>query len=364
MDGMKLLRTGTAIALTAMAMPTIASAQGLLGNNSPALSFPTDGENPFIKLYEERTSARSIFSFPFETYGKTQALRALNIANFPDPNDGNVWPKTARYWLGDKLGVMISASEPARKIIVNNIQENAAGETEVSLEFRDGANQIVAPNNVVVYDLQLEPIRSELVGISEASYAIHYHFLVDRSGSMRSEIPTVINSVEDFAKSLPGNKQCYLYSFNDSFTAYRNPQPCDTIRRSFNYVDFGGGTDIYNGLISTFKDMAANAQAKKDDAFHLVIMITDGQQWTKHSVEDVKAAKTAPIFAYWTGNYSQKDLQGIADFEADASNGVKGVPMIEFLAEIGAAVNDQSILRFKSPKSASANTGTQASVTQ
>jgi Vault protein inter-alpha-trypsin domain/von Willebrand factor type A domain len=144
-------------------------------------------------------------------------------------------------------------------------------------------------------------------------------FIVDRSGSMSSNIPTLISALKVFLKSIPLGVKFNICSFGSSYSMlWKRSQTYDqtTLKSAIEHVEkFGadmGGTEM-------FAPVKAVIENRQDGMALEVMLLTDGEIWNQQELfsylnKEVQQSE-APIriFTLGIGNgVSHSLIEGIA----------------------------------------------------
>ena len=342
--------TAIAACFTILTVPNLVEAQFQdQSGYDPSMTAPDNAaetyRNNILKIFYSGENPR--LDYNLRGYDISLCPNVIGRVNVSNPNDGNDWPESARKCLGEH-GAFIAAPYPAAAIILNSINENASGTVEAAVQFLDVNGELVRPNTVAVYDLDRRLVAADFEGFSSTSADVNYHFLVDRSGSMRSSIDDVRSSVIHFAQSLPNSRECLLYSFASDFIAHSG-RDCQSIGNVMNRIEFGGSTNLYTALDGVFSEIPRADPGS--DRFDVVLVFSDGVPTDSPDLRArVQTAKTAPLFVYWMGQYNKDALSGIVDYEAAAMQGPHSVSMDTFLEKIGVSVEEQFVIRFNRPQ--------------
>lgn len=341
--------TAIAACFTILMVPNLVEAQFRDPSGyDPSLTAPSNAAERYRNTLEEfYTGENPRVDYRLTNYDKSLCSNVISLVDVPNPNDGNDWPSSARECLGEH-GAFIAASYPAKAILLNSIIEDASGTVKAIVQFLDVNGELVRPNTVAVYDFDKRLVAADLEGFSSTSADVNYHFLVDRSGSMRSSMDDVRSSVIHFAQSLPNSRECLLYSFASDFIAHSG-RDCQSIGNVMNRIEFGGSTNLYTALDGVFSEIPR--ASPESDRFDVVLVFSDGVPTDSPDLRaGVQTAKTAPLFVYWMGQYDRDALSGIVDYEAAATQGPHSVSMDTFLEKIGVSVEEQFVIRFNRPQ--------------
>ena len=158
-------------------------------------------------------------------------------------------------------------------------------------------------------------LRREVVSLLqlEGRQGVSYDLVVDKSGSMESDIGRVKAMLSDFVNSLDyaAGDQAELLSF-DSFVMYLCTHTSDAqlLRGGIANMEAWGDTALYDALCEGIANAAARGGAR------CVICFTDGQDnRSTRTAADVVAQATAtsvPVFIIGTGDVDRAALEDIA----------------------------------------------------
>ncbi|KAI9774356.1 MAG: hypothetical protein M1840_004250 [Geoglossum simile] len=147
-------------------------------------------------------------------------------------------------------------------------------------------------------------------------------FIVDRSGSMSSNIPTLISALKVFLKSIPLGVKFNICSFGSSYSMlWKRSQTYDqtSLKSAIKHVEkFGadmGGTEM-------FAPMKAVIENRQDGMALEVMLLTDGEIWNQQE-----------LFSYLNKEVQQSEVP-IRVFTLGIGNGVSH-SLIEGIARAG-----------------------------
>lgn len=144
-------------------------------------------------------------------------------------------------------------------------------------------------------------------------------FVADRSGSMRSNIPTLVSALKVFLKSLPVGVRFNICSFGSSHTflwpksqAYSRDSMGDALAHVEGFDANYGGTETFGALKATIDNRYPDIPCE-------VMLLTDGDIWNQSDLftylndEVKKSASNLRVFALGIGDgVSHALIEGVA----------------------------------------------------
>jgi Mg-chelatase subunit ChlD len=102
---------------------------------------------------------------------------------------------------------------------------------------------------------------------------------LDRSGSMRSKIPTATSSVLDFVKASNPADKFFVVNFNDNpYLDQDYKSDAGKIQKAIELHESRGGTAVYDAVIASSDHLMENKDCKR----RILIVLTDGGDNTSH----------------------------------------------------------------------------------
>lgn len=142
-------------------------------------------------------------------------------------------------------------------------------------------------------------------------------FVIDRSGSMESKIPTLRSALEVFLKSLPSGTHFNILSFGTQFSSlWQQSKPCNrgNLKQALElmrciHADHGG-TDILLALHSAIR-------MSYKDKYPDILLLTDGEIWEQEAcikfVNETKKTRSARFFTLGIGDsVSHALIEGVS----------------------------------------------------
>ncbi len=219
---------------------------------------------------------------------------------------------------------------------------------EIIASFKDANGNFVSPplDSLALYTLSGEKLCFDYKTIDK-NPKIAIALLLDRSGSMAGHMGDVKATARQFLGLLPKSAYCAVGSFNSNITyTTKHYNSCGSNGWGLESIKSGGGTDIYNALLSAYSDLS---HSDFDGFQKAAIVITDG-----YTLSDAKKKaslyldkKDVLTFVYFIGGNKKDDLLGITDHFFAKGSDVKN-SLAAYFGAIGSGFNAQKILRVKS----------------
>ncbi|RWQ99385.1 von Willebrand domain-containing protein [Paecilomyces variotii] len=142
-------------------------------------------------------------------------------------------------------------------------------------------------------------------------------FVIDRSGSMASNIPTLQSALRVFLKSLPVGVMFNICSFGSSYSfMWQRSKDVDAacLEAALDYVNTiasnMGGTEMYQAVDATLKNRFKDRELE-------VLLLTDGDIWEQNSlfslINEASKENTVRFFSLGIGSGASSSLvEGIA----------------------------------------------------
>ncbi|MEW8693317.1 MAG: vWA domain-containing protein [Candidatus Thiodiazotropha endolucinida] len=219
---------------------------------------------------------------------------------------------------------------------------------QIITSFKDKGGNFVSPpvDSLALYSIGGKKLCFDYKEITSAAPKMAFTLLLDRSGSMSSVLSDVQRSADEFLNGLPSTAECAVASFNSGYE-YHNEiyQNCNTGDFKLDSISAGGGTDLYNPLLSAYENLD---QAYFDNYQKAVIVLTDGQispdDTLKKKVQAVK--KNTLTFVYFLGNREDRYLTGLADAFLHSTSNISQ-NLTQYFHSLSAAYRTQKVLSVK-----------------
>lgn len=233
---------------------------------------------------------------------------------------------------------IIGTSRPDLNFVVSSANE-INGKLQLSFSAIDRAGKFIHSldrDDFTVFDNNGRRLCFDLTNARQSLAAISIGIAIDISGSMESLERELNSAVNVFLKSLPIESYCSIVEFNHEFNSLHINQKCNNIR-SFAISEISGGTSLFPALAQTYK----HVKIKKDSAFRLVLVISDGATGSEGIKEAENEKKDTTTFINWLGTTTKNpELSKFANAEIFGSVGENGT-LSEFFKSAGTSVNAQ-----------------------
>ena len=223
-----------------------------------------------------------------------------------------------------------------------NHAESAAAGDRFYITFRDtrGRPTLLAKDDIGVIYPDGAPRCFDLKRVDEVAGALKVDLVLDRSGSMQNALPAVRAAAARFMALLPDVARCRVTSFNGAYRRHTaDYQACAAGRHALDSLKAEGATDLFGALGAVYDslDRAGGGQ-------RLVVVVTDGVGTANRLDKDaLRRKKSATTFVFWSGDYEETALQGVAD---EAIYGRHELPrtLDRYFRSIDSAVRAQQVI--------------------
>lgn len=194
-----------------------------------------------------------------------------------------------------KYSTLISATTSPRITgTISNLSSQTISEIELNVFVLDGKENVVAASRSFVDNL-LKGSTQDFVftwpkpfdlGVEVCANPVDVAVVLDRSGSMKSEgnnppepFTTVINTAQDFVKSLSDGEQVSVFSFGDnsrveSLLSLNRNEGVSAVSGLVLSTTTLEQTNIYGGLLDAFNEL--KSERSRQDSKKVIVMLTDG----------------------------------------------------------------------------------------
>jgi uncharacterized protein YegL len=253
-------------------------------------------------------------------------------------------------------GIIVLAGGKVKSVSVSSVN-NQGGKKEVLTLFHGKDGAILAPSekDVAVFDLNFKRLAFSYAPLSPPGASqVPVNILLDRSGSMRKHMGTVLKATQSFMRMLPEFTRCAVTVFNGELQTLTQSDPASRLScpQSANVlyapIKASGSTALFKALDV---GLSSGQTSHSNNTPIIAVAITDGVNTSEYEggLDALKAKKAkagAKLFVFWSGNYSQGHLEDLPDLEFVSTDNLRH-ELERFFKSLGISISGLQTLTLK-----------------